>query len=41
MGDRLRDEANRLLAAHTPDPVDENLAAEIDRIVDAARRHLG
>ena len=40
MADRLRDEVGRVLATHEPDPIDEQLAAEIDRIVDAARRDL-
>jgi len=40
MGDRIRGEVGRLLTAHTPDPIDEELAAEIDSIADAARRHL-
>jgi len=40
IGDRLRDEAKRILTEHTPDPIDEKLAAEIDRIVEAARRDL-
>jgi len=41
MGDRLRDEVKRVCAEHTPDPIDEGLATEIDRIVAAAQRDLG
>ena len=41
MGDRLRSEVGRTLTDHSPDPVDEKLATEIDHIVDAARRDLG
>lgn len=40
MGNRLRDAVSRILTTHAPDPIDEDLAAEIDNIVDAARRHL-
>ena len=40
MGDRLRDEARRILREHRPKPLDEALANEIDRIVDAAQRDL-
>lgn len=40
MGDRIGDEVSRILTTHTPDPIDEDLALEIDRIVDAARRHV-
>jgi trimethylamine--corrinoid protein Co-methyltransferase len=41
MGERLRDEVTRALAEHAPEPIDEHLVLEIDRIVDAARRQLG
>jgi trimethylamine--corrinoid protein Co-methyltransferase len=41
MGSRLQDKVNRILTGHTPEPIDEKLAAEIDGIVDAARRELG
>lgn len=40
MGQRLRDEVARVLSAQTTDPIDEKLSAEIDSIVDAARREL-
>jgi trimethylamine--corrinoid protein Co-methyltransferase len=41
MGDRLQDQVNRLLTEHTPEAIDEKLAAEIDSIVEAAQRELG
>jgi len=41
MAGRLQDEVNCLLTEHTPEPIDEKLAAEIDSIVDAARCELG
>jgi len=40
MGDRLRNEVKRVLTEHTADPIDESLAAEIDNIVEVARRQL-
>ncbi len=40
MGDRIRSEVNRVLSEHTPDPIDANLATEIDNIIAAARRDL-
>ncbi|UCD51754.1 MAG: trimethylamine methyltransferase family protein [Phycisphaerales bacterium] len=40
MGDRLRDEVSRHLTEHTPDPIDEKLATEIDGIVEVARHQL-
>jgi trimethylamine:corrinoid methyltransferase-like protein len=40
MGDRIRGEVGRILTEHTPDPIDADLATEIDRIVAAARRDL-
>jgi trimethylamine:corrinoid methyltransferase-like protein len=40
MSDRIRSEVSRILTEHTPDPIDANMAAEIDRIVGAARRDL-
>jgi trimethylamine--corrinoid protein Co-methyltransferase len=41
LGDRAAAEVRRLLAAHQPEPIDEALAREVDRIVAAARRELG
>ena len=41
MGQRLRDDVGRILNAHTVEPIDEKLIAEIDSIVDAARHDLG
>ncbi len=38
--DRCRQEVKRILSETTPEPIDENLAAEIDNIVTAAQRHL-
>jgi trimethylamine--corrinoid protein Co-methyltransferase len=37
---RLRDEVGRILETHTAEPIDEKLGAEVDRIVEAARREL-
>jgi len=41
MGDRAVAEVRRILDTHKPEPIDEALAREIDRIVAAARRELG
>jgi trimethylamine--corrinoid protein Co-methyltransferase len=41
MGDRAWAEVQRILATHEPEPLDEALAREIDRIVESARRELG
>ncbi len=41
MGERAAAEVERILAAHTPEPLDEALAREVDRIVAAAQRELG
>lgn len=41
MADRCRDGALQLLDQHRPRPIDPVLSAELDRIVDAARRELG
>ena len=41
MGDRSSAEVKRILSSHEPDPIDEGLAREIDRIVQAAHRELG
>ena len=41
MGQRAAAEVRRILSDHRPPPVDEALAREIDRIVNAARRELG
>ena len=41
MGDRSSVEVKRILGSHEPDPIDEGLAREIDRIVQAAHRELG
>ncbi len=40
MEDRIVERADHLLATHEPEPIDPALAAEIDRIVEAARREL-
>lgn len=41
MAERCRADALRLLAEHRPRPIDPALCAELDGIVDAARRELG
>jgi len=41
MGDRAAAEVSRILATHQPEPMDELLAREVDRIVESARRELG
>jgi trimethylamine--corrinoid protein Co-methyltransferase len=40
MEDRCRAQKTEILAAHQPEPVDADLAAELDRIVAAARGDL-
>jgi trimethylamine--corrinoid protein Co-methyltransferase len=40
MGDRATTEVQRILETHEPEPMDEALAQEVDRIVEAARREL-
>ena len=40
MGERAAAEVRRILAAHQPEPIDEALAREVDRIVETARREL-
>jgi len=41
MADRAADEVSRILATHTPQPIDEALAQEVDNIVKCARQELG
>jgi len=41
MGERAAARVQEILATHEPEPMDEHVAREIDRIVDAARRELG
>lgn len=41
MYDRCVAEKDRILREHTPEPMDEDTSREVDRVVDAARRHLG
>ncbi|UCC21508.1 MAG: trimethylamine methyltransferase family protein, partial [Planctomycetota bacterium] len=38
--DRIADEVNRLLGEHKPEPLDEALSHEVDRIVECAKRQL-
>jgi trimethylamine--corrinoid protein Co-methyltransferase len=40
MGDRAVAEVQKILNSHRPEPIDEHLAREIDRIVQAARSEL-
>jgi trimethylamine:corrinoid methyltransferase-like protein len=40
MAERARDEVNRILNAHEPEPIDEDLAAEIDHIVECAKHEI-
>ena len=40
MHDRCVAEKDRILREHAPVPIDEDTARELDRIVDAAARHL-
>jgi trimethylamine--corrinoid protein Co-methyltransferase len=40
MGDRAVAEVQRILETHEPEPMDEALAREVDRIVETARREL-
>jgi trimethylamine--corrinoid protein Co-methyltransferase len=40
MGARAAEEVRRILAAHEPQPIEEPLAREVDRIVDFARQEL-
>ena len=41
MADRIACEVNSILQTHQVDPIDEDLAREIDRIVECAKRELG
>ncbi len=41
MGERAAAEVKRILATHEPEPIDEALAREVDRIVKSARREMG
>jgi len=41
MAERVADEVSRILAAHKPEPIDDSLAREVDRIVECAKRELG
>lgn len=38
--DRMADEVNRLLGEHKPEPLDEALSREVDKIVECAKRQL-
>jgi trimethylamine--corrinoid protein Co-methyltransferase len=40
MADRAEDRVRSILAEHNPEPIDQTLEKEIDRIVQAAREHL-
>ena len=40
MGDRAVAEVQRILETHEPEPMDEALVREVDRIVESARREL-
>ncbi len=41
MADRISEEVNHILSTHKPEPIDEALAKEVDRIVECAKRELG
>jgi trimethylamine:corrinoid methyltransferase-like protein len=41
MADRAREQVNQILDTHEPEPIDESLAKEINRIVECAKRQLG
>jgi len=41
MAERVVDEVSRILATHKPEPIDDSLAQEIDRIVECAKHELG
>jgi trimethylamine--corrinoid protein Co-methyltransferase len=38
--ERINDEVQSILAAHKPEPIDEALAGEVDKIVECAKRQL-
>lgn len=38
--ERIEDELKRILTTHKPEPIDEGLAREVDRIVECAKREL-
>ncbi len=40
MTERIQSEVNHVLTTHQPEPIDEALAKELDRIVDSAKREL-
>ncbi|MHC4912809.1 MAG: trimethylamine methyltransferase family protein, partial [Planctomycetota bacterium] len=39
--ERIEDELQRILSTHKPEPIDEALAREVDKIVECAKRQLG
>jgi trimethylamine--corrinoid protein Co-methyltransferase len=41
MAERMASEIDNILATHKPEPIDEDLAKEVDRIVESAKRELG
>ena len=41
MAERMDNEINNILATHKPEPIGEDLAKEVDRIVESAKRELG
>ena len=41
MAERIADEVDNILTTHKPEPIDEDLAKEVDRIVESAKRELG
>jgi trimethylamine--corrinoid protein Co-methyltransferase len=41
MAERISDEVDNILATHKPEPIGEDLAKEVDRIVESAKRELG
>ena len=41
MAERVRDEVDRILGTSNPEPIDEAMVKEVDRIVECARRELG
>ncbi|NQT83182.1 trimethylamine methyltransferase family protein [bacterium] len=41
MSDRVLEQVNHILARHNPEPMDESLAREVDRIVECAEHELG
>jgi len=41
MADRIKEQVKQILSSHEPEPLEADLAKEVDSIVKAAERELG